>query len=51
MAFSVDHFDALYAALRRDGVKILEAPHPFGETRAFMLEDPDGLAIEIVARS
>jgi len=50
VAFSVDHFDALYANLRRDGVKILEQPHAFGETRAFMLEDPDGLAIEIVER-
>lgn len=50
VAFSVEHFDALYAQLRRDGVKILEPPHAFGDTRAFMLEDPDGLAIEIVAR-
>lgn len=50
VAFSVDDFDVLYANLRRDGVKILEAPHPFGETRAFMLEDPDGLAVEIVER-
>jgi catechol 2,3-dioxygenase-like lactoylglutathione lyase family enzyme len=49
VAFSVDNFDSLYAALRGDHVKILEAPHPFGDTRAFMIEDPDGLAIEIVA--
>ncbi len=49
VAFTVDDFDALYARLRADGVKILEPPHPFGATRAFMLEDPDGLAIEIVA--
>jgi catechol 2,3-dioxygenase-like lactoylglutathione lyase family enzyme len=48
VAFSVDNFDALYAKLRRDGVKVLEAPHPFGDTRAFMIEDPDGLAIELV---
>ena len=50
VAFTVDEFDALYAKLRQDGVKILEAPHPFGNTRAFMIEDPDGLAIELVAR-
>jgi catechol 2,3-dioxygenase-like lactoylglutathione lyase family enzyme len=49
VAFTVDDFDSMYAALRRDHVKILEAPHPFGDTRAFMIEDPDGLAIEIVA--
>jgi catechol 2,3-dioxygenase-like lactoylglutathione lyase family enzyme len=50
VAFSVDNFDALYASLRRDGVKVLEPPHAFGDTRAFMIEDPDGLAIEIVER-
>jgi catechol 2,3-dioxygenase-like lactoylglutathione lyase family enzyme len=48
VAFSVDNFDALYEKLRRDGVKILETPHPFGDTRAFMIEDLDGLAIELV---
>ena len=31
-----------------DGVKVLYPPHEFGETRAFMIEDPDGLAIEII---
>jgi catechol 2,3-dioxygenase-like lactoylglutathione lyase family enzyme len=49
VAFEVDDFDALYERLRRDGVRILEAPHSFGDTRAFMIEDPDGLAIELVA--
>jgi DNA-binding beta-propeller fold protein YncE len=49
VAFTVDDFDSMYAALRRDHVKILEAPHEFGDTRAFMIEDPDGLAIELVA--
>ena len=49
VAFEVDDLDAVYAQLRRDGVKILEMPHPFGTTRAFMIEDPDGLAIELVA--
>ncbi|HEY6826200.1 MAG TPA: VOC family protein [Gemmatimonadaceae bacterium] len=50
VAFEVDDFDALFAKLRKDGVKILEPPHAFGATRAFMIEDPDGLAIELVAR-
>jgi catechol 2,3-dioxygenase-like lactoylglutathione lyase family enzyme len=48
VAFTVDDFDALYARLRGAGVKILEPPHAFGETRAFMIEDPDGLSIELV---
>jgi len=48
VAFTVDDFDARYAKLRHDGVKILEAPHPFADTRAFMIEDPDGLAVELV---
>ena len=50
VAFSVADFDALFARLERAGVTILEAPHPFGATRAFMIQDPDGLAIELVAR-
>jgi catechol 2,3-dioxygenase-like lactoylglutathione lyase family enzyme len=50
VAFSVEGFDALYDRLRRAGVKILEAPHAFGDTRAFMIEDPDGLSIELVER-
>jgi len=49
VAFVVDDFDALYAKLRRDGVTVIEAPHAFGDTRAFMIDDPDGLAIELVA--
>lgn len=50
VAFTVGDFDALFAKLQRDGVKILEPPHDFGNTRAFMFEDPDGLAIELIAQ-
>lgn len=50
VAFAVDDFDARFARLSRAGVKILERPHPFGNTRAFMIEDPDGLAIEVVEK-
>ena len=50
VAFAVDDVDRAFAHLTRAGVKILEAPHTFGETRAFMFEDPDGLAVELVAR-
>lgn len=48
VAFSVDDLDARYAKLKREGVKILEEPHAFGNGRAFMIEDPDGLSIELV---
>ena len=50
VAFAVTDFDALFTRLRAANVKILESPHAFGDTRAFMIEDPDGLAIEIVAK-
>jgi len=50
VAFAVDSLDALVAKLRRDGVKILEGPYKFGDARAFMIEDPDGLAIELIER-
>ncbi len=48
IAFGVRDFEGRYARLVRDGVTILEAPHRFGDTRAFMIEDLDGLAIELV---
>jgi catechol 2,3-dioxygenase-like lactoylglutathione lyase family enzyme len=50
VAFAVADFDVLLAKLRRAGVKILEQPHAFGNTRAFMIEDLDGLAVELVER-
>ena len=48
VAFTVDDLDAWCERLRRDRVTILEEPHPFGDTRAFMIEDLDRLAIELV---
>jgi catechol 2,3-dioxygenase-like lactoylglutathione lyase family enzyme len=48
VAFTVDSLDAWLRRLRAAGVKVLDGPYPFGETRAFMIEDPDGLAIELV---
>jgi catechol 2,3-dioxygenase-like lactoylglutathione lyase family enzyme len=48
VAFTVEGFEALLARLRRDGVKILLEPYAFGNARAFMIEDPDGLAIELI---
>ena len=48
VAFTVADLDALLARLRLAGVTVLEEPHPFGDGRAAMIEDPDGLAIELV---
>jgi hypothetical protein len=36
--------------LRKEGVKILEDIHKWGDTRAAMIEDLDGLAIMLVER-
>ena len=48
VAFTVADLDAWLARLRREGVTILEEPRRFGESRAFMIEGPDQLAIELV---
>ena len=48
VAFTVDDLDSWLARLRRERVTILEEPHRFGESRAFMIEGPDHLAIELV---
>jgi hypothetical protein len=36
--------------LRREGVKILEEVHKWGDTRAALIEDLDGLAIMLIER-
>lgn len=48
VAFVVQGMDALLERLRRSGVRVLEEPRAFGTTRACMIEDPDGLAIELI---
>jgi catechol 2,3-dioxygenase-like lactoylglutathione lyase family enzyme len=48
VAFIVDDIDEMLVRLRAAGVKILRQPYAFGTTRAFMIEDPDGLAIELI---
>jgi catechol 2,3-dioxygenase-like lactoylglutathione lyase family enzyme len=50
VAFTVDGLDALLARLRRSGVKVLDEPYAFAGTRAVMIEDPDGLSIELIER-
>ncbi len=51
----VDHIGLAYpdlnpviAHLKAKGVPILEGPYPFAGTRAVMIEDLDGLALELV---
>jgi catechol 2,3-dioxygenase-like lactoylglutathione lyase family enzyme len=48
VAFTVENLDAWFARLTAEEVTILEEPHTFGGTRAFMIEDLDGLAVELV---
>jgi catechol 2,3-dioxygenase-like lactoylglutathione lyase family enzyme len=51
VAFEVTDLDAWFARLTRAGVTVLERPHRVGEMRAFMFEDPDRLAVELVERT
>jgi catechol 2,3-dioxygenase-like lactoylglutathione lyase family enzyme len=51
VAFTVDDLDALIARLRTAKVTVLEGPYAFGNARAFMIQDPDGLAIELIDRA
>jgi predicted enzyme related to lactoylglutathione lyase len=48
VAFLVTGLDAMLERLRRAGVKVLAGPYAFDDTRAAMIEDPDGLSIELV---
>lgn len=50
VAFTVDGLDVVVERLRRAGVTVLEGPYAFGATRAVMIEDPDGLAVELIER-
>jgi catechol 2,3-dioxygenase-like lactoylglutathione lyase family enzyme len=47
-ALSVTDLPATVARLKSEGVKFLEEIHPWGNTRAAMIEGPDRVAIEIV---
>ncbi len=48
VAFTVDNLNGLLTRLRHNGVRVLLAPYAFGDTRAAMIEGPDGLSIELV---
>src|SRR5213593_321721 len=47
-ALSAADLTATMARLKAEGVKFLEEIHPWGKTRAAMIEGPDRVAIEIV---
>ena len=48
VGLGVADFDAWFAKLRAENVKILEPPHRVGEARTFMIEGPSKEAIEIL---
>ncbi|MFN0112353.1 MAG: VOC family protein [Blastocatellia bacterium] len=50
IALSVNDLTGTLDRLRKAGVKILEEPHPFGNSKnhAAMIEGPDAIAIELV---
>ena len=47
-AVSTADLDATVARLKRENVKFLEEIHPWGNSRAAMIEGPDRIAIELV---
>ena len=47
-ALSTADLTATVARLKAEGVKLLEEIHPWGNTRAAMIEGPDRIAIELV---
>jgi Glyoxalase/Bleomycin resistance protein/Dioxygenase superfamily len=47
-AVSTANLDATVTRLKSEGVKFLEEIHPWGNSRAAMIEGPDRIAIEIV---
>ena len=48
IALSVSNLDAWIAKLRGEGVKFLEQPYKFGDTRAVMIGGPSREALELV---
>ena len=48
IALNVGNLDAWTAKLKKEGVKFLEQPYKFGDTRAAMIEGPSHEAIELV---
>ena len=48
VALAFPDLDAVIAHLKATGVPIVSGPYPFGDTRAILIEDLDGLALELI---
>ena len=48
VGLSVNNLDAWIAKLQKEGVKFLQKPYKFGDTRAVMIEGPSREALELV---
>ena len=48
MGLSVSDLAATVTRLKSEGVKFIEEIHPWGTSRAAMIEGPDSVAIELV---
>jgi hypothetical protein len=48
MGLTFSDLDAVLAHLAATGVPVVEGPYPFGDTRAVLIEDLDGLALELI---
>lgn len=48
VALAFPDLTAVLAHLKATGVPIVNGPYPLGDTRALMIEDPDGLSLELV---
>jgi catechol 2,3-dioxygenase-like lactoylglutathione lyase family enzyme len=48
IGLSYPSLDPVIAHLKATGVRIVEGPYKFGDTRAILIEDPDGLAFELI---
>ena len=48
IGFTYPELDPVIAHLEATGVPIIEGPYPFGDTRAILIEDLDGLALELI---
>ena len=48
VAIAYPDLDPVLAHLEARGVPVVKGPYPFGETRAVLIEDLDGLALELI---
>jgi catechol 2,3-dioxygenase-like lactoylglutathione lyase family enzyme len=48
IGLSYPNLDPVLAALKAKAVRIVQGPYQFGDTRAVLIEDPDGLAFELI---